>query len=173
MQVSVELWPNEVCDTYCFSNSSTKSLAFLRFSSLSYVSSSAVYPFHCTRYLSFLCIHLSFIIFSTFYSSSPSIIMGCGLSFFCPSTCSIYLRTCKALDQGCVTLTLNPLFIGDWQRELVRVLAELCILCNDKASRDNCLITLNVMRERRELDGVSWWIVLPTYTLFLFVYVYA
>ena len=45
--------------------------------------------------------------------------------------------------------------------------------CNDKASRDDCLITLNVMRERRELDGVSWWIVLPTYTLFLFVYVYA
>ena len=39
--------------------------------------------------------------------------------------------------------------------------------CNDKASRDDCLITLNVMRERRELDGVSWWIVLPTYTLFL------
>ena len=34
-------------------------------------------------------------------------------------------------------------------------------------------ITLNVMRERRELDGVSEWIVLPTYTLFLFVYVYA
>ena len=45
--------------------------------------------------------------------------------------------------------------------------------CNDKASRDDCLITLNVMRERRELDGVSRWIVLPTYTLFLFVYVYA
>ena len=45
--------------------------------------------------------------------------------------------------------------------------------CNDKASRDDCLITLNVMRERRELDGVSLWIVLPTYTLFLFVYVYA
>ena len=36
-----------------------------------------------------------------------------------------------------------------------------------------CLTTLNVMRERRELDGVSQWIVLPTYTLFLFVYVYA
>ena len=29
------------------------------------------------------------------------------------------------------------------------------------------------MRERRELNGVSWWIVLPTYTHFLFVYVYA
>ena len=45
--------------------------------------------------------------------------------------------------------------------------------CNDKGSRDDYLITLNVMRERRELDRVSWWIVLPTYTLFLFVYVYA
>ena len=44
---------------------------------------------------------------------------------------------------------------------------------NDKASQDDCFITLNVMRERRELDGVSWWIVLPTYTHFLFVYVYA
>ena len=28
--------------------------------------------------------------------------------------------------------------------------------CNDKPSRDDRLITLNVMRERRELDGVSW-----------------
>jgi len=45
--------------------------------------------------------------------------------------------------------------------------------CNDKASRNDCLITLNVMRERKELDGVSWWIGLPTYTQFLFVYVYA
>ena len=48
-----------------------------------------------------------------------------------------------------------------------------CLRCNDEASRDDGLITLNVMRERRELDRVSWWIVLPTYTLFLFVYVYA
>ena len=29
-------------------------------------------------------------------------------------------------------------------------------VCNDKPSRDDGLITLNVMRERRELDGVSW-----------------
>ena len=27
--------------------------------------------------------------------------------------------------------------------------------CNDKSSRDDDLITLNVMRERRELNGVS------------------
>jgi len=47
------------------------------------------------------------------------------------------------------------------------------VKCNDKSSRDDNLITLNVMRERRELDGVFLWIVLPTYILFLFVYVYA
>ena len=46
-------------------------------------------------------------------------------------------------------------------------------LCNDKASRDDCLITLNIMRERRELNGVPWWIVLSTYIQILFVYVYA
>jgi len=28
--------------------------------------------------------------------------------------------------------------------------------CNDKSSRGDNLITLNVMRERRELDEVSW-----------------
>ena len=79
--------------SYSFLNSSTKSLVFLRFSLLSQVSSSAVRPFHCTRYFSFPLIHLLFIIFSTSYSSSPSIIMGCGFSFFCLSTCSIYLYT--------------------------------------------------------------------------------
>jgi len=29
-------------------------------------------------------------------------------------------------------------------------------VCNDKSSWGNGLITLNVMREQRELDGVSW-----------------
>ena len=71
---------------YSFSNSSTRSLAFLRFSLLSQVSSSAVHPFHHTRYLSFPHTCLLFIIFSTSHSSSPSITMGCGTSFFCPST---------------------------------------------------------------------------------------
>ena len=71
---------------YSFSNSFTRSLAFLRFSLLSQVSSSAVHPFYCTRYLSFPRIRLLFIIFSTSYSSSPSITTGCGISFFCPST---------------------------------------------------------------------------------------
>ena len=71
---------------YSFSNSSTRSLAFLRFSLLSQVSSSAVYPFHHTRYLSLPCTCLLFIIFSISHSSSPSITTGCGISFFCPST---------------------------------------------------------------------------------------
>ena len=71
---------------YFFSNSSTSSLAFLRFSLLSQVSSSAVHPFHHTRYLSLPRTHLLFIIFSTSHSSSPSITTGCGISFFCPST---------------------------------------------------------------------------------------
>ena len=56
---------------------------------------------------------------------------------------------------------------------IIIIMFSMSLICNDKASRDDCLITLNVMRERRELDRVSWWIVLPTYTLFLFVYVYA
>ena len=71
---------------YSFSNSSTKSLAFLRFSLLSQVSSSAVHPFYCTRYLSLPRTHLLFIIFSTSHSSSSLITTGCGISFFCPST---------------------------------------------------------------------------------------
>ena len=62
---------------YSFSNSSTKSLAFLRFSLLSQVSSSAMHPFHCTRYLSLPRTRLLFIIFSTSHSSSPSIITSC------------------------------------------------------------------------------------------------
>ena len=71
---------------YSFSNSSTRSFAFLRFSLLSQVSSSAVHPFHHTRYLSLPHTHLLFIIFSTSHSSSSSITIGCGISFFCPST---------------------------------------------------------------------------------------
>ena len=53
---------------YCFSNSFTNSLAFLRFSLLSQVSSSVVHPFHCTKYLSLPCTHFLFTIFSTFHS---------------------------------------------------------------------------------------------------------
>jgi len=35
------------------------------------------------------------------------------------------------------------------------------------------LITLNVREKQRELNGVPLWIALPTYTQFLFIYVYA
>ena len=71
---------------YFFSYSSTRSLAFLRFSLLSQVSSFAMHPFYCTRYLSPPRTCLLFIIFSTSYSSSSLITTGCGVSFFCPST---------------------------------------------------------------------------------------
>ena len=37
-------------------------------------------------------------------------------------------HSCKGLSCGWVTLTSIPLFIGVWQRELVRVLAKLCML---------------------------------------------
>ena len=71
---------------YFFSNSSIRSLAFLRFFLLSQVSSSAIHPFHHTKYLSLPRTRLLFIIFSTSHSSSSSITTGCGISFFCPST---------------------------------------------------------------------------------------
>jgi len=45
--------------------------------------------------------------------------------------------------------------------------------CNDKVVEITCLITLNIMREQRELNGVPLWIALPIYTQMLFVYVYA
>ena len=64
---------------YSFSNSSTRLLAFLRFSLLSQVSSSAVHPFHYTRYLSLPHTCLLFIIFSTSHSSSPFITTSCGI----------------------------------------------------------------------------------------------
>ena len=92
---------------YSFSNFSTSSLAFLRFSLFSQVSSSAVHSFHHTRYLSFSHTCLLFIIFSTFYSFSPSITTGCGGSFFCPSTCSVYLHTLLTLATECLFTVLG------------------------------------------------------------------
>jgi len=71
------------------------------------------------------------------------------------------------------TEKLTERFVGPFKVKAIISTNAIKLECNDKASCDDCLITLNVMRERRELDGVSWWIVLPTYTLFLFVYVYA
>ena len=71
---------------YSSSNLSTRSLAFPKFSLGSQVSSSTVYPFYHTRYLSFPLNFLLFNIFSTLYSSSPLIITRRGHFFFWPST---------------------------------------------------------------------------------------
>ena len=72
---------------YSFSNSSTASFAFSKFSFPSQVSDSAVNPFYFTKYLSFPLIHCLFRILSISHSFSPSIITGAGYSFLCPSTC--------------------------------------------------------------------------------------
>ena len=87
---------------YSLSNFSTISMVFFKFSLLSHVSSSAVHPFHHTRYLSLPHIFLLFIIFSTSHSSFPSITTGYGTSFFCPSTCDLYLCTLLTLTTRCI-----------------------------------------------------------------------
>jgi len=76
---------------YSFSNSSTTSFVLPRFSFSSQVSDSTANPFHHTKYLSFPLIHHLFKILSTSHSSSPLIMTGTGCSFFCPSTCPMYL----------------------------------------------------------------------------------
>ena len=58
---------------YSFSNSSTTSFAFPKFSFLSQVFDSAVNPFYLTKYLSFFLICHLFKILLTFYSSSLSV----------------------------------------------------------------------------------------------------
>ena len=92
---------------YSLSNSSTNSMAFFKFSLLSQVSSFAVHPFHCTKYLSLPHTFLLFIIFSTSHSSSPSITTGCGVSFLCPSTCNLYHYTRLTLITGCILIVLG------------------------------------------------------------------
>ena len=92
---------------YSLSNSSTNSIAFLRFSLLSYVSSSAIYLFHRTKYLSLPRTFLLFTIFSTFHSSSPSITTSCGVSLLCPSTCNLYCHTWLTLTTGCILTVLG------------------------------------------------------------------
>ena len=72
------------------SKSSTKFFAFLKSSSFSQVSLSAVNPFHRTRYFSTPFIFLLFRIFSTSHSSTPSTSTGFPSFFFCPFTCSLY-----------------------------------------------------------------------------------
>ena len=93
--------------SYSFSNSFTRSLAFLRFSLPSQMFSSAVHPFHHTRYSSFPCTHLLFIIFSISYFSFPSIITGYDFFFFCSSICPIYLHILLTLTTGCIFTMLG------------------------------------------------------------------
>ena len=69
-----------------FLNSSTKSIAFLKFSNLSHVSFSTVYLFHLTKYSSFPFTSLLFNIFSTSYSFSLFIFTREGGIFFYFST---------------------------------------------------------------------------------------
>ena len=92
---------------YSFSNSSTNSIVFFKFSLLFHVSSSTVHPFHHTKYLSLPHIFLLFMIFSTSHSSSLLITTGCGTSFFCPSTCDLYLYTLLMLTTGCILTVLG------------------------------------------------------------------
>ena len=85
---------------YSFSYSSTASFAFFRFVSFSHKSSSAVYSFYLIKYSYLLYLLLLFIIFSTSYSSSPSIITGRASCFFCPQTCSLYLLILLTFTTG-------------------------------------------------------------------------
>ena len=72
---------SSISHQYSFSNSSTAPFVFSKFSILSQVSDSAINPFYHTRYLFFPLICCLFNIFSTFHSSSLSIITGASCSF--------------------------------------------------------------------------------------------
>ena len=87
---------------YSFSNSSIASFVFFKFSLPFQVSDSAVNPFQYTKYLFFSLTYHLFKIFSTSYSSSPSIITGAGCSFFCPSTCPTYLHILLMFTTRCI-----------------------------------------------------------------------
>ena len=89
---------------YSFSNSSITSFAFPRFSFPSQVSDSTINPFYCTRYLFFSLNHCLFNILSTSHSSSPLIVTGAGCSFFCPSTCPMYLCILLMFTTGCIVM---------------------------------------------------------------------
>ena len=75
---------------FSFLNSSINSSAFFKFSFLSYVSPSAINPFHHTKYFSTPFIFFLFIIFSTSHSSTSSTSTGFPSFFFCSFTCFLY-----------------------------------------------------------------------------------
>ena len=75
------------------SNSTTNSFVFSKFFSFSQVSYFVVNPFYLTKYLSTPLIFLLFRIFSTFYSSTSSTLIGFTSFFFYPFTCFLYYTT--------------------------------------------------------------------------------
>ena len=89
------------------SNSFTNSFTFPKSSSFSYISLSAVNPFHYTKYLSTPCIFLLFNIFLTSYSSTPFISIGLVSSFFCPSTCSLYHTILLTFTTGWILIEVG------------------------------------------------------------------
>ena len=92
---------------YSFSNSSTTSFAFSKFSFPFQVSDSAVNPFHHTKYLFFSLICHLFKILLTSHSSFPSIITGAGCSFLCSSTCPTYFHILLMFTTGCILIVLG------------------------------------------------------------------
>ena len=99
---------------YSFSYSSTASFAFFRFVPFSHESSSAMYPFHLTKYSHLPYLFLLFIIFSISYSSSPSIITRRAGCFFCPRTCSLYLLILLMFTTGWILIVLATLVLLYW-----------------------------------------------------------
>ena len=85
-----------------FSNFSIFSIVFFKFSNLSHIFSSAVYPFHFTKYFVFPLLSCLYKIFSTSYSFSPATSTeGSGI-FFYSSTCSLYFTILLTLTTGCI-----------------------------------------------------------------------
>ena len=101
------LLTSSISHQYSFSNSSTASFAFSKFSFPSQVLDSAVNPFYHTKYLFFSLIHCLFRILLTSHSSSPSITTGAGYFFLCPSTCPTYFCTLLTLTTGCIFTILG------------------------------------------------------------------
>ena len=85
-----------------FSNSSTFSIAFFRFSNSSHVFSSTIYPFHFTKYFILPLLSCLSKISSTSYSFSLSTSIGSGGIFFCSSIYSLYFSILLILTTRCI-----------------------------------------------------------------------